>query len=55
MPRNKKNKKYYLIESKKRRWSYGAFPHTEEGLQQAKKYLGALQKKTDEKLEIVEK
>jgi len=55
MPKNKKNKKYYLIESKKRKWSYGAFPHTDEGLMEAKKYLVTLQKKTDEKLEIVEK
>ena len=55
MPKNKKNKKYYPIESKKRKWSYGAFPHTDEGLMEAKKYLVALQKKTDEKLEIVEK
>ena len=55
MPKNKKNKKYYLIESKKRKWSYGAFPHTDAGLTEAKKYLTALQKKTDEKLEIVEK
>ena len=55
MPKNKKNKKYYLIESEKRKWSYGAFPHTEEGLKEAKRYLIALQKKTKEKLEIVEK
>tara|TARA_Y100000310_G_scaffold185090_1_gene185191 strand:+ start:1075 stop:1242 length:168 start_codon:yes stop_codon:yes gene_type:complete len=55
MPKNKKNKKYYLIESQKRKWSYGAFPHTDEGLKEAKRYLTALQKKTKEKLEIVEK
>mgnify|MGYP003133670695 FL=1 len=55
MPKNKKNKKYYLIESEARKWAYGAFPHTEEGLKDAKKYMGALQKKTKEKLEIVEK
>jgi hypothetical protein len=55
MPKNKKNKKYYLIESAKRKWSYGAFPHSEEGLKEAKKYIVALQKKTNEKLEIVEK
>ena len=55
MPKNKKNKKYYLIESEKRKWSYGAFPHSEEGLKEAKKYLVVLQKKTNEKLEIVEK
>jgi hypothetical protein len=55
MPKNKKNKKYYLIESKKRKWAYGAFPHTSEGLKEAQKYLSNLQRKTDEKLEIVEK
>lgn len=55
MPKNKKNKRYYLIESQEKKWSYGAFPHTEDGLKQAKKYLSNLQKKTDEKLEIVEK
>jgi len=55
MPQDRKNKKYYLIESARRKWSYGAFPHTDEGLAEAKRYLIALQKKTDEKLEIVEK
>tara|TARA_R100001129_G_scaffold15999_1_gene10547 strand:- start:850 stop:1023 length:174 start_codon:yes stop_codon:yes gene_type:complete len=45
MPKNKKNKKYYLIEAKARKWSYGAFPHTEDGLAQAKKYLSKLEKK----------
>ena len=39
MPKNKKNKKYYLIESEKRKWSYGAFPHTDEGLKEAKNRL----------------
>ena len=55
MPKSKKNKKYYLIESTPRKWSYGAFPHTEEGLNEAKRYLRSLQQKTKEKLEIVEK
>jgi len=55
MPKNKKNKKYYLIESKSRKWSYGAFPHTEDGLLKAKKYLSNLQKKIGEELKIVEK
>jgi hypothetical protein len=55
MPKNKKSKKYYLIESAQRKWSYGAFPYTEQGLIEAKRYMGALQKKTKEKLEIVEK
>tara|TARA_R100000152_G_C6748191_1_gene171779 strand:- start:40 stop:207 length:168 start_codon:yes stop_codon:yes gene_type:complete len=55
MPKNKKNKKYYLVESEKRKWSYGAFPHTEEGLAQAKKYLIELKKKFKEELKITEK
>ena len=55
MPKNKKNKRYYLIESSQKKWSYGAFPYNEEGLKEAKKYLSNLQKKTKEKLEIVEK
>jgi len=55
MPRSKKNKKYYLIESERRKWSYGAFPHTKEGLTEAQRYLKTLQKKMKEKLEIVEK
>lgn len=55
MPKNKKNKKYYLIESAERKWSYGAFPHTKEGLNEARKYVLTLQKKMKEKLEIVEK
>tara|TARA_B100000902_G_C26745149_1_gene638078 strand:- start:437 stop:604 length:168 start_codon:yes stop_codon:yes gene_type:complete len=55
MPKNKKNKKYYLIESEEKKWAYGAFPHTEDGLKEAKRYLSNLQKKTEEKLGIVEK
>tara|TARA_Y100000593_G_scaffold92136_1_gene182805 strand:+ start:403 stop:570 length:168 start_codon:yes stop_codon:yes gene_type:complete len=55
MPKNKRNERYYLIESKERKWSYGAFPFTEEGLKEATKHLKKLQKKTKEKLEIVEK
>ncbi len=55
MPKSKKSKKYYLIESKTRKWSYGAFPHTEEGIKNAKQYMKNLQKKPKEKLEIIEK
>jgi hypothetical protein len=55
MPRNKKNKKYYLVESSQRNWSYGAFPHTEEGLEKAQNYMDKMQKKVKEKLKIVEK
>ncbi len=53
--KTKKIKSTTSSNQKKRKWSYGAFPHTDEGLMEAKKYLVALQKKTDEKLEIVEK
>jgi len=55
MQKNRKNKKYYLIESERKKWSYGAFPHTEEGLKEATKYMSKLQRKMKEKLEIVEK
>ena len=50
-----KAKKYYLILAKKSKWSYGAFPHSEEGLKEAKKYLRTAQRKSGEKLEIIEK
>ena len=50
-----KAKKYYLIIAKKNKWSYGAFPHTEQGLKEAKRYLGTLRKKSDDELEIIEK
>jgi len=55
MPKNKRNKKYYLVESTQRNWSYGAFPHTEEGLKKAEVYLTKMEKKVKEKLKIVEK
>ena len=54
MPKNKKNKRYYLIESSQKKWSYGAFPYTEEGLKEAKKYLSNLQKKTNHVVTWVE-
>lgn len=50
-----KAKKYYLILAKKSKWSYGAFPHSEEGLKEAKRYLKTIQKKTNDELEIIEK
>ena len=50
-----KAKKYYLIIAKTNKWSYGAFPHTEEGLKEAKKYLRTVQKKNNDELEIIEK
>ncbi len=55
MPKDKRNKKYYLVESTQRNWSYGAFPHTEEGLKRAKVYLTKMEEKVKEKLKIVEK
>ena len=49
MPKNKKNKRYYLIESSQKKWSYGAFPYTEEGLKEAKKVFDPTFKKKQKK------
>ena len=35
----KKKKKYYLIVSKKDNFQYGVFPHSKEGLTNARSYL----------------
>jgi len=52
----KSKKKYYLVVSKKNNWLYGAFDHSESGLEKAEKHLKNLIKKTkDKSLWIVEK
>ena len=49
-----RKKKYYLILSKTNGYRYGAFPHTPEGLDMAKKYLKKISD-SDNDLHIVEK
>ena len=44
--KTKEIKKYYLVESTQRNWSYGAFPHTEEGLKKAEVYLTKMERKS---------
>lgn len=51
---SKKNKCYQVI-SEKKKWFYGAFPLTEKGFEDAKKYVNVVQKKTKDKITIVEK
>tara|TARA_R110002020_G_scaffold423704_2_gene632783 strand:- start:830 stop:979 length:150 start_codon:yes stop_codon:yes gene_type:complete len=48
----RKKEKYYVILDEKN-LLYGAFPHTEEGEKNAKKYLKKINK--DKNLKIVEK
>ena len=48
----KNKKKYYEILSEKRKYRYGAFPFTEEGHKEAKKYLKGLERVHDEKFFI---
>jgi len=42
MPRKKENKKYYLVKSREKNYNYGAFPYSEEGLKEARKYIRKL-------------
>ena len=49
-----RKKKYYLILDKTNGYRHGAFPHTPEGLEMAKKYLKKISKNNKE-LYIVEK
>ena len=51
----KKNPKYYLVLSKSRNYTYGAFPHTEEGKKNAETYAVAMSKKVAEELYVQEK
>ncbi len=54
MPKNK-NPKYYLVLSKSRNYTYGAFPHTEEGKKRAESFVKTESKKVNEELYLVEK
>jgi len=53
--KTKGKEKYYLVVSKKRGYTYGAFPYTEQGLIDAKKYIKQSEKKQKEELVIKEK
>lgn len=51
----KKNPKYYLVLSKSRNYTYGAFPHTEEGKRKAENFAKVTSKKVKEELYVQEK
>ena len=54
MPKNK-TPKYYLVLSKNRNYTYGAFPYNEDGKKQAERFLRKESKKANEELYLVEK
>lgn len=54
MPKNK-TPKYYLVLSKHRNYTYGAFPYSEDGKKQAERFLRKESKKANEELYLVEK
>ena len=51
----KRNPKYYLVLSKSRNYTYGAFPHTEEGKKKAETFAKLTSKKVNEELYVKEK
>jgi hypothetical protein len=51
MPKNK-SPKYYLVLSKSRNYTYGAFPHTTEGKKNAEDFIRQNSKKFREELYI---
>jgi len=55
MPRNKAAKKYYLVLSRDRNYTYGAFPHTAEGEKKAKAFAKKISKERNEELYVAEK
>ena len=54
MPKNK-TPKYYLVLSKRRNYTYGAFPHSPEGKKKAEKFIEQFSKERDEELYLTEK
>jgi hypothetical protein len=54
MPKSK-TPKYYLVLSKSRNYTYGAFPYSVEGKKQAERFLRSESKKSNEELYLVEK
>ena len=50
-----RKKKYYLVVSKGRKFTHGAFPHTEEGFEMAEKYIKKISKRSEEEFLILEK
>ncbi len=54
MPKSK-TPKYYLVLSKSRNYTYGAFPHTKDGKKKAEDFAKVNSKKLKEDLYVQEK
>ena len=54
MPK-KRNPKYYLVLSRSRNYTYGAFPHTKEGKEKAESFAKKTSKEVQEELYVKEK
>ena len=55
MKKNKNQKKYYLVLSKSRNYTYGAFPYTEEGKKLADSFAKKVGKEKNEPLYVAAK
>ena len=55
MPNKKKEPKYYLVLSKSRNYTYGAFPYTKEGRRDAEAFVKKSSKAQKEELYIKER
>jgi|LULM01.1.fsa_nt_gb hypothetical protein len=53
--KSKEKNKYYLVVSENNGYTHGAFPFTEEGLLNAKRYIKKSSKKNDDVLVIKER
>ena len=52
--KRRSSKKCYIVISKKKKHTYGAFPFTEEGLEKAKKYSRLLKREHKEEFVVKE-
>ena len=53
--RTRRKNKYYLVVSKDKGYTYGAFPYTDQGLEDAKAYVKKSKKNQKEELLIEER
>jgi len=53
VPKKKENDKFYVVVSRGKNYRHGAFPHSDKGLEDAKKYARKISKSSKEKLEII--
>lgn len=51
----KQQNKFYAVVSQNKNYLHGVFPYSEQGKEEAEKYIKTLQKTSSQKFEIVEK